>query len=63
MVQHSAKHPGFQKVAAGIAAKQGVSAATAAKELGAAKANASAKARAANPRLNRTGGRTAGRGK
>lgn len=44
-------HPGFAKAASSIERKQGVSKATADKELGAAKANASAAAKRANPHL------------
>jgi hypothetical protein len=51
-----AKHPGFKKVAAGMARKQGISKEEASAELAAATRNASAKAKAANPRLNRVKG-------
>ena len=47
----SKAHPGFAKAAASIERKQGVSKATADKELGAAKAHASAAAKRANPHL------------
>jgi hypothetical protein len=46
-------HPGFQNVAAGIARKQGVSKKEAAAELASSTRKASAKAKRANPRLNR----------
>jgi hypothetical protein len=49
-------HPGFKSVQASIQKKQGVSHAAAGRILGYAKANASAKAKRANPRLTRTGG-------
>ena len=48
-----AKHPGFKKVAAGIAAKEGVSKKAAGAILAKSTRNASAKAKAKNPRLNR----------
>ena len=48
---HSPKHPGFKAAAASIARKEGVSKETADKELGYAKAHASAKAKRANPHL------------
>ena len=51
----SKKHPGFQGAAKQVATKEGVSMESARKIIGAGKANASAAARAANPRLNRTG--------
>lgn len=47
----SAKHPGFKAAAASIERREGVSKATADKELGYGKAHASAKAKRANPRL------------
>lgn len=50
------KHVGFKGAQRSVE-KEGYSAATAAKIIGAGKAKASAAARRANPRLNRTGGR------
>jgi len=50
------KHPGFKKVAAGMAKKQGVSKEEASAELAASSRNASAKAKHKNPRLNRVKG-------
>lgn len=50
-------HPGFQNVQKGIERKEGVSHAAAGRILGYAKAHASSKAKRANPRLTRTGGR------
>lgn len=52
-----AKHPGFSKVASGIARRQGVSVKTADRELAAATRRAGAGARKANPRLNRVKGK------
>lgn len=52
----SKQHPGFQGAMKQVEAKQGVSAASAAKIIGAGKANASAAARRKNPRLNNTPG-------
>lgn len=49
----SKKHPGFKKVAAGIARKEGVSKKAAGAILAASSRNASAKAKKANPRLKR----------
>lgn len=51
MAKHSKAHPGFTAAAASIERKEGVSKATADKELGYAKAHASAKAKRANPHL------------
>ena len=45
------KHPGFQKAAASIAAKQGISKGAASAILASSTRNASAKAKKANPRL------------
>lgn len=55
-IHMSKKHPGFKKVAAGMAKKQGVSTKEASAELAASSRNASAKAKKANPRLNRVKG-------
>lgn len=52
----SKKHPGFKKVAAGIAKKQGISTKEADAELAASSRNASAKAKRANPNLKRVKG-------
>lgn len=52
----SKAHPGFKAVAADIAKKQGVSKAEASAELAASTRRASAKAKKANPRLNRVKG-------
>lgn len=49
--EHSEAHPGFQSVENKIAAKEGVSKKTAAKELASASRNASASAKKSNPRL------------
>lgn len=51
MAKHTKAHPGFARAAASIERKQGVSKATADKELGAAKAHASPAAKRANPHL------------
>jgi len=53
----SKKHPGFDKVSAGIARKQGVSQERADAILAASSRGASAKAKRANPRLNRVRGK------
>ena len=53
----SKKHPGFAGAMKQVEAKQGVSPQSAAKIIGAGKANASAAARKANPRLNKMGGK------
>jgi len=53
----SKAHPGFKKVDAKIAAKQGVSKKTAAKELAASTRRASASAKKANPNLKRVKGK------
>ena len=53
----SKKHPGFKGAVAQVARGEGYSKAVAEKIIGAGKAKASAAARRANPRLNRTGGR------
>jgi hypothetical protein len=50
------KHPGFKKVAASIARRQGVSQERASAELAAATRNASASAKRSNPRLKRVRG-------
>ncbi len=47
----SAKHPGFEKAAAGIAKRQGIGEAAAAAILAASTRNASAAAKKANPKL------------
>ena len=52
-----AKHPGFAKVASGIAKKEGVSKARASAMLAAGTRRASAKAKHANPRLKRVRGK------
>lgn len=49
----SKKHPGFKKVAAGMAAKQGISVQRASAELAASTRRASPAAKKANPRLKR----------
>jgi len=49
----SAKHPGFKAVAAGIAAREGVSKQEASAELAASTRHASAGAKKANPNLKR----------
>lgn len=60
----SAKHPGFAKVAAGIAKKQGISADRAGAILAAGARKASPAAVKANPRLKRVSGvKKSGRGK
>lgn len=51
------KHPGFKKVAASIARRQGVSVERASAELAASTRRASGKAKRANPRLKRVKGR------
>lgn len=56
----STKHPGFKGAMKQVEAKEGVSKASAAKIIGAGKANASAAAREKNPRLNKTGGKKGG---
>lgn len=53
----SKKHPGFAGAMKSVEAKQKVSPESAAKIIGAGKANASAAAREKNPRLNKTGGK------
>ena len=50
-------HPGFKAVASKIAAKEGVSKARASAILAASSRKASAKAKAANPRLKRVKGK------
>lgn len=52
----SAKHPGFKKVAASIAKKQGISKERASAIVAAGARKASAKAVAANPRLKKVSG-------
>ena len=56
MAKGGAAHPGFKAVQAGIAAKQGVSKKAAGAILASATRKASAKAKAANPRLKRVKG-------
>lgn len=51
-----AKHPGFKAVQSKIAAKEGVGKKAAGAILAASSRNASAKAKAKNPRLNRVKG-------
>ena len=53
----SKAHPGFKAVASKIAAKEGVSKARASAILAASSRKASAKAKAANPRLKRVRGK------
>ena len=53
----SKKHPGFDKVSASIARKQGVSQERADAILAASSRGASARAKKANPRLNRVKGK------
>jgi len=53
----SKAHPGFRAVASKIAAKEGVSQARAGAILAASSRKASAKAKAANPRLKRVKGK------
>lgn len=53
---HTAKHPGFKSVQASIAKREGISADRAGAILASATRHASAKAKAANPRLNRVKG-------
>lgn len=55
-IDNSRSHPGFQNVASGIAARQGVSMARASAMLAAGTRRASTGARKANPRLNRVKG-------
>ena len=50
-------HPGFKKVASGIARREGVSKAAANRILAASTRKASAKAKRANPRLKRVKGK------
>lgn len=57
----ASKHPGFKAVQSGIAAKEGVSQKAAGAILAASSRHASAKAKAANPRLNRVKGSARGR--
>lgn len=52
----ASKHPGFSKVASGIAKRQGVSKARASAMLAASTRNASAKAKKKNPRLKKVKG-------
>jgi hypothetical protein len=49
-------HPGFKRVAAGIAARQGISTKRASAELAAGTRRAGAAARKKNPRLNKVKG-------
>lgn len=51
------KHPGFKAVQAKIAAREGISKKRAGAILAASSRNASAKAKRANPRLKRVGGK------
>lgn len=51
------KHVGFKGAVTSVVRKEHVSPESARKIIGAGKANASAAARAANPRLNKKGGR------
>ena len=53
----SAKHPGFKAVQANIAKKEGISKDRAGAILAASSRGASAKAKKANPRLNRVRGK------
>lgn len=53
----SKKHPGFKAIQKKIAAKEGVSLGSAAAILAKSSRNASAKAKAANPRLKRVKGK------
>lgn len=50
-------HPGFKGASQQVAAREGIPLANAERIIGAGKARASAAARKANPRLNRTGGK------
>ena len=50
------KHPGFKKVVQQVARREGLPIERAERIIGAGKARASAAARAANPRLDRTAG-------
>lgn len=52
----AAKHPGFKKVAASMARKQGVSKEEASAELASSTRNASSAAKKKNPRLKRVKG-------
>lgn len=56
MAKHSKAHPGFKGAVKSVERKEGVSAESANKIIGAGKAHASAAARKANPRLNKMGG-------
>jgi hypothetical protein len=53
----SSAHPGFKKVAAGMAKKQGISKKDASAELAFSNRKASAKAKAKNPRLRKVKGK------
>lgn len=53
----SKKHPGFKGAVSSVERKEGVSKQSAEKIIGYGKAHASEKARKANPRLNKKGGR------
>jgi len=57
MTKHSKAHPGFRGAAAQVEKREGVSKEAANRIIGYGKAHASAKARKANPRLNKRGGR------
>lgn len=52
----SKEHPGFKAVAAKVSRKEGIPMKNAAAIIAASSRNASAKAKAANPRLNRVKG-------
>jgi hypothetical protein len=55
-IEHSKAHPGFKKVAAGIARKEGISGKAAGAILAASSRKASAGAKRRNPRLKRVKG-------
>lgn len=57
MAKKSVKHVGFSGAMKSVEKKEGYSPKVAAKIIGAGKANASAAAKKANPRLNKTGGK------
>jgi hypothetical protein len=54
--RRSGAHPGFHNVAAGMAARQGISQAAASAELASSTRKASPAARRSNPKLNRVKG-------
>lgn len=60
MAKHSAKHPGFKRVASKMASRQGISKERAAAELAASTRRASKGAKRANPRLKRVKGKAKG---